>query len=100
MDQTIDPDNDFTEARNLSAHTKAQELIKDTSPNAPEIVEQLLWRRVLEARLKLMHDYLIVKEGIHTKDSTTLDLDADVDKHCETPISFSISARQLSNGKR
>lgn len=89
----IDPDSKLKTAFESSAGTKVVEVLDDDRATHIDVLERLLWRRVLEARLKLMQDYLILKEGQHTKDqSASLDLDADIDKHCK----YSISARPLS----
>lgn len=90
---TVDPDNILKAAFELSTRIKTSNVL-DAEPNTTaNILERLLWRRVLKARLKLMQDYLLLKEGSNTKDqSTPLDLDIGIHKHCKSPI----SARALS----
>ena len=50
------------------------------------LIDRLLWKRVLQARMKLIHDCFILREGERASDQISLlDLEADIDKHCESP---------------
>ena len=48
------------------------------------VIERLLWKRVLKARFKLMQDCVLLREGSWANDQISLlDLEADVEKHCK-----------------
>lgn len=85
---TIDPDNILKAAFELSARTMTSNVLDDELNTTANVLERLLWRRVLEARLKLMQDYLLLKKGPNTKDQgAPLDLDTGSHKHCKSPKS-------------
>lgn len=92
---TTDLDNELRSGFNLSTRTKLHSLIDDQIKGVANIVDQLLWRRVLDTRLKLMQDYIISKERLRTNDQqASYDLDADIDKHCESHLPMSAVHRK------
>lgn len=68
------------------ARTKTLNALSKRLGTSSDIVERLLWRRVLEARIKLMQDQLLLNDSARDKDheAPPVDLQTDIDQHSKS----------------
>ena len=69
------------DAFRLRATRKAIGVRKDKSAPAAGVLEHLLWKRVLETRLDLFQDCILLNENPSSRQVALLDIDADINKH-------------------